>query len=311
MSGETTSISAPTDGSGIDLTRPPATRRSGPTPRTVDPRNHVSRRSFVRGAAAAGSVVTAAVVGLAAPAAAQTSPPTCGRGCGHDDLIVVWRLRSDWGTPRGPHNKTRLNSKASRNAAQYRWALTEQDALDMNLHKCSWAPAEAVSVKRCAFMAIWDHNGAGSYAWRNPWKNLDVQLFDTRCLDHIEDGHALWAEAFGSCQTTETSGGTSGIVGFSSPTGTPAVTSPVAAPNSSGTMTSATTSTRRDLFSGRSNTSGFGTAPTELAFTGSASSAIARIGAALTFAGSGLSMLVHRRNKVQLATVHSEPPRRG
>lgn len=162
------------------------------------PRTELSRRKFLARTAVAGGTVAATAI-LADPVHAQEGNPqlpSCETSCELDDLMVVWHLQTDWGFPRGPHGKTKLKSKASKIAAKHRWALTEQDALDMNLHLCSWAPAVPVLVNKCAFMSIWDHDGAGSYTWANPWNGADVNLFDTRCLAHIENGDAVWADAF-------------------------------------------------------------------------------------------------------------------
>jgi len=320
----------------------------------------MSRRRFVQGATAFGTVASA-TMGLASPASAQPVH-TCGSGCADSELMTVWRLSSNWGYPRGPHNKTRLRSRASRIAAEHRWALTEQDAHDMNLHLCSWAPAEPVPVRRCTFMAIWDHNGAGSYVWRNPWNNKEVRLFDTRCLDHIQNGHQLWAQAFdlscganpsatagvggGSGVSSGTSTGTVGT-GVRSSTGTVtngAVTNSTVAngtvknstvangsvangtvtngTGTTGTDANGTTASRRGLFTGLSTgfaqqsggsetaTAGsFGSAPQSLAFTGAESTVLARTGGVLAAMGASLSLLVHRRNKVHLATVNAQRER--
>jgi len=165
----------------------------------VDP-SGLGRRSFLGGLTA--TVATLATIATTMDAASAAPVSSCTTGCEIEDFMVVWRLDSNWGYPRGPHGKTKLNSNASRKAASYRWALTEQDAEDMNLHLCSYAPAVPVVVRRCTFMDIWDHNGAGSYEWKNPWKDITVRIFDTRCLAHIPNGQTLWDEAFSGCDFT-------------------------------------------------------------------------------------------------------------
>jgi len=111
------------------------------------------------------------------------------------DTMVVYRLQSSWDLPRGPHGKTTLSSNASKTAAKHRWALTQNDALNMNLHKCSWAPAEAVVVAKEPFMQIWSSDHAGSYTWKNPWNGSAPRIYDSRCLEHLEGGAQLWAAA--------------------------------------------------------------------------------------------------------------------
>lgn len=234
--------------------------------------------------------------------------------------MTVWRLSSDWGYPRGPHGKTRLESKASLNAAKNRWALTEQDALDMNLHLCSWAPAEAVEVNKCAFMEIWDHNGAGSYVWRNKWKDVDVRIFDERCLPHIDDSGELWDMALNhQCATTDTtitstgssattarttttgttrttttsrggSGGATGSISFGSRDyGT---TATGGSTSRSGATSSAASSSRAGASSARDGI------PSALAYTGAASRTLVGTGAGLVLGGAALSAFAARTRRV-------------
>ncbi len=118
---------------------------------------------------------------------------------------VVWRLDADWGYPRGPHAKTRLRSAASRNAAAHRFALTESDALAMNLHKCSFAPAFSVEVDGEAVAEIWQ---ALSYSWTNPTTGQVVQILDDRHLDRIPRGEARWARALTASAPGWTAAGT-------------------------------------------------------------------------------------------------------
>ena len=122
-----------------------------------------SRRSFIAG-------VVGATVGL--PLFGSTAAAQAG-----GVNMTAWRLDPDWGFARGPNNKTRLFSNASRQAAAHRWAIAEADALDMNLHLGSWAPAVQVLVDRTAFMQMFD---AAGYVWQNPWKNVGVRILDDR-----------------------------------------------------------------------------------------------------------------------------------
>ncbi len=133
--------------------------------------------------------------------------------------MTVWRLDADWGAPRGPHGKTELHSRASRAAARHRYALTERDALAMNLHKCSFAPAVPLSVDRVAFTHLWEPL---AYEWRNPWNGRTVRIFDDRHADRIPDGAATLALALATRRSTP-SGTPSGA---SPPDGSPAATPP-------------------------------------------------------------------------------------
>lgn len=137
-----------------------------------------SRRSFIAGA-------VGATVGL--PLFGSTAAAQAG-----GVNMTAWRLDPDWGFARGPNNKTRLFSNASRQAAAHRWAIAEADALDMNLHLGSWAPAVQVLVDRTAFMQMFD---AAGYVWQNPWKNVGVRILDDRHVTRVPDGAAIWARA--------------------------------------------------------------------------------------------------------------------
>jgi len=106
--------------------------------------------------------------------------------------MTVWKLDPDWGTPRGPHGKTELHSRASRAAARHRYALTEGDAEAMNLHKCSFAPAVPLSVDGDAFTQLWEPL---AYDWRNPWNGRTVRILDDRHAERIPDGTATLALA--------------------------------------------------------------------------------------------------------------------
>lgn len=108
----------------------------------------------------------------------------------------VFMLDADWGYPRGPHAKTRLVSRASREAAANRVALTEADADAMNLHLCSFAPPRAVTVRRSELLTLW---ATFSYTWHNPWADRDVTILDLRHVLADPTGARLWAEATASC----------------------------------------------------------------------------------------------------------------
>jgi hypothetical protein len=129
--------------------------------------------------------------------------------------MTVWHLETDWAQPRGPHAKTRLVSRSSRRAAQHRYALTEADALAMNLHLCSWAPAAATEVCSEAFMSLWDE---AAYDWHNPWLDQSVHIFDIRSVAALADGetrlaHALLVNDMGSeCPTDPETVGAGGVV---------------------------------------------------------------------------------------------------
>jgi hypothetical protein len=70
--------------------------------------------------------------------------------------------------------------------------LTEADALDMNLHLCSWAPAASTEVCSEAFMGLWDE---AAYDWHNPWLDKPVHIFDIRSVAALADGEARLAHA--------------------------------------------------------------------------------------------------------------------
>lgn len=148
-----------------------------------------------------------AVVGLPGRANAAT--------CGPCPRMTVWHLETDWAQPRGPHAKTRLVSRSSRRAAQHRYALTEADALAMNLHLCSWAPAASTEVCSEAFMSLWDE---AAYHWHNPWLDQSVHIFDIRSVVTLADGearlaHALLVNDMGSeCPTDPETVGAGGVV---------------------------------------------------------------------------------------------------
>jgi hypothetical protein len=88
----------------------------------------LTRRHAIGLGVGAGLVATAA--GAAVFAFAATGSET----------MVVWQLATSWDEPRGPHKKTSLRSNASRRAAANRFARSEKEALNLNLHACSWAP---------------------------------------------------------------------------------------------------------------------------------------------------------------------------
>jgi hypothetical protein len=126
----------------------------------------------------------AAYLWSASPADAAT--------CGPCPTMTVWHLETDWTPGRGPYGKTRLISRASRRAAQHRYAFSHPDALDMNLHLCSYAPASATEVCSDAFMSLWDQL---AYNWDSPWLGRSVRVFDIRHVIRIPDGEALLSHA--------------------------------------------------------------------------------------------------------------------
>ena len=140
-----------------------------------------------------------------------------------------------------------------------RWALTEEDALNMNLHLCSHAPAFPVTVKKSEFMRIWNDPN-GSYVWSNPWNGVDVRILDERHLSDIDDSDDDWDIAL--------------CVAGAGLTNTPTTTAAPAAANNSQT-------------------------PAALALTGRSSTSRATAGAALMAAGGALVALGKRREAVQ------------
>ncbi len=162
-------------------------------------RHTVSRRQVLVGAALTGLGVAAGVFRPARSGAA-----TCDGTCG---TLTAWMLESDWGVPRGPNGKTRLRSRASRQAAAHRLARSAADAEHMNLHRCSFAPPRPVQVCEHRFLAAWDR-----YArpWRNPWKGVTVRLLDTRWLPAELD---LWSCPASEAPVVPTSTRTTGLAG--------------------------------------------------------------------------------------------------
>ncbi len=141
-----------------------------------------------------------AVIGATGSMPSHASAAESNDACPAGGRMTVWRLASEWEEPRGPHGKTRLESRASRNAATHRWALTEQDALDMNLHLCSWAPAVSVEVNNTAFIQVWNEL---AYDWENPWNGKTVRILDDRCLPHMEDGEDIFVCALAGATTSD------------------------------------------------------------------------------------------------------------
>lgn len=148
------------------------------SPPTPECERAFSRRALLGGVA----VLTAGAAAFGGSAGATTR-----------DTITVWQLATEWREPRGPHGKTRLRSRASRNAARHRFALTRADAENMNLHKCSWAPAVPVVVSRQRFLELWD---VLAYDWTNPWNGQTVRLLDSRHVHRVPNGADRFAEAF-------------------------------------------------------------------------------------------------------------------
>jgi hypothetical protein len=134
-----------------------------------------SRRQFLAFAGAV-AVATACSDALPSSALATTSSGCSGDAC---STGTAWILDPAWGYARGPHAKTRLVSGASRAAAANRIARTEADALNMNLHQCSWAPAIPTPVCATQFDAAFD---AYARDWDNPWNETTVPLLDQRWL---------------------------------------------------------------------------------------------------------------------------------
>jgi hypothetical protein len=135
---------------------------------------HPNRRQFL----AAGGTALAAIAlvdALASPVSAL------GSGCSGGSCATgtAWVLQSDWATPRGPHGKTRLVSNASRAAATNRLARSEAEALDMNLHVCSWAPAVSIGVCPTQLETAFASFGR---EWQNPWNGARVTVIDRRWL---------------------------------------------------------------------------------------------------------------------------------
>lgn len=268
--------------------------------------SRLARRTFLIGAGAVGATVAIPV----ATASAQDSGSggTCADDC---ETMTVWRLDPDWGYARGPHNKTKLESNASRQAAKNRWALTKRDALDMNLHKCSWAPAVPVEVDKCAFMEIWDHNGAGSYEWKNPWNQASVQIFDERCLPHIDDSGELWKKALNpQCGTSDqessgANGGSSTNASTSNSSTTNSSTTRHTYPTggfvwggTSSTTNSARTSTTTTTSSGRSAAGQTDRPQQALAFTGGSTLKTTAVGTGLAAVGGAFAVFARRREQV-------------
>jgi len=252
----------------------------------------LGRRTFLTGTLAAAAVLGAGQQVAEAQTETQTGA-TCTDRC---ETMTVWRLDADWGYPRGPHGKTKLTSKASRTAAANRWALTEQDALDMNLHLCSWAPAIAVQVNKCAFMEIWDHNGSGAYTWHNPWKDIDVRIFDERCLPHIDNSDVLWAEALTPCTATSTE--TTATSTNSTPV-FPLISSAIASTTASDAGTNNSSTSDRATREEPTGPLAFvDDGSTSLAFTGVESRMLAGAGVAMTTVGAGLVIWSRRRAQV-------------
>lgn len=248
----------------------------------------LARRSFLAGIGAVGAAV-------AIPTAAANAFQ--GDGSGHTctdkcETMTVWRLDADWGYARGPHGKTKLESKASLNAAKNRWALTEQDALDMNLHKCSWAPAVPVEVNTCAFMEVWEHNGAGAYDWQNPWNGTLPRIFDERCLPHIDDTGQLWKRALDTrCQKTASPSFGGAIL----PTPADAVVDS-ASTGTTGTVGIAETAATADTASSGAVLGG--DVPDLLAYTGASAMKPVTAATGMMAVGGVLAIVARRRAKV-------------
>ena len=138
------------------------------------PRNPSRRKFLILGGATVAAVALVDVGSIHA-----SSAGTAGCSAGSCTTTTAWMLDPDWGYPRGPHAKTRLISRASREAAANRIARTQADALNMNLHPCSWAPAVGIDLCSTRVDAAFE-----SYAsnWDNPWNATTVSLVDRRWL---------------------------------------------------------------------------------------------------------------------------------
>jgi TAT (twin-arginine translocation) pathway signal sequence len=149
---------------------------------SVAPLGVASRRQFLKFGGATAAAVALVDVASTRPSGAATN------GCsGTCTTTTVWMLAADWGYPRGPGGKTHLVSRASRNAAANRLARTQQDALDMNLHKCSYAPAIGVEVCQARADAAFATSAAD---WTSPWNGTTVSVLDLRRLPADQDPFA-------------------------------------------------------------------------------------------------------------------------
>lgn len=201
------------------------------------------------------------------------------------ETLVVWKLDPDWGYPRGPHGKTRLRSASSRTAAKYRYALSESDAVAMNLHKCSYAPAVPITVKRARFSTLWDRL---SYEWRNPSTGEVVRIIDGRHVRRLAHGDELLAQALsGSTPEPTTPAG--------SPTSTSVPTAGATAPTATATGADGSISSGGSA-AATSTSSGGGApsaaaapaadaSPASLAMTGSSATAAVAVGVGAITAG--------------------------
>ncbi len=137
-----------------------------------------------------GTAAAVALVDIASMRSSVAATTGCsGTAC---TTTTVWMLDPDWGYPRGPGGKTRLVSRASRLAATNRLARTHPEALDMNLHKCSYAPAIGVEVCKArsdAAFATWAAD------WSNPWNGTTVSVLDLRRVPADQDPFACPASS--------------------------------------------------------------------------------------------------------------------
>jgi hypothetical protein len=229
----------------------------------------VGRRQFLGWGLVGTVTLAAAGTGIAA---AALTPAT----------MEVFQLEPDWGTPRGPHGKLRLLSTASRRAAANRIALNTDDALAMNLHPCSFAPARAVTVSTAAFTALWTDF---SYVWHNPWANTDVRILDLRRVLADPNGAARWAAATNLAAPVLPS-----VPGLPGQPTSPGAASP------SSTGGGAPTSESADVVFGGGD-GGQGPATRGLPVTG-LDLGIAKLGAGLLAAGISVMALARRRTAV-------------
>jgi hypothetical protein len=174
------------------------------------PRSRSRREFLILGGGGAAAVALIDVASMRASVAATAG--CSGNAC---TTTTVWMLEPDWGYPRGHSGKTRLVSRASRLAAANRVARTQVEALDMNLHKCSFAPAFGVDVckdRADTAFATWAAD------WNNPWNGTTVSVLDLRRVSADQDPFACPASVAGrETGSTSSSFGAKAGAGTSGP----------------------------------------------------------------------------------------------
>jgi hypothetical protein len=160
-----------------------------------EPTRTRSRREFlVLGGGTVAAVTLADLGSMRGSGAATTG--CSGVAC---TTTKVWMLDPDWGYARGPSGKTRLVSRASRLGAANRIARTQPEALDMNLHKCSYAPAISVDVCKVRADAAF---ATFATDWDNPWNGTTVSVLDLRRVPADHDPFACPASSPIACPTS-------------------------------------------------------------------------------------------------------------